>query len=555
MQSPDSVDSQQESSSQGLRYRRLLQLGSGGMATVHLALASGQNDFSRLVVVKAVREGNAAVDELRRMFLAEARLSARLNHPNVVQVYEVVESGATVMLVMEYLDGLSLAEAYLTAAQGFTLSMRLRVLCDVLHGLHYAHEFADYEGNPLGIVHRDVSPQNVFLTYDGRVKLLDFGIAKATELVGADETREGVVKGRVAYMPVEQFTGEKTDRRTDVYAVGCMLWEAVAGTRMWGKSSDVEILQQVWSGNLPNLRELVAVDDALANIVERATAHKADDRYPTAEALRLDLEAYLRQLPPASARDVGLYLSDTCREQREQRKRLIADAVVKVKAAPDAASRSESSGSLRSLVTSTAAPSEVTAEHQQLARRAWVMPVALASAAVVLGIAIGTLGPRADVAGAPAPSAAASVARSAVLTIRSTPADATVFLNGRQVLGQPPQFDVGLGSEHTLRVERAGFETEERRVRVDADTTLHVELRALPPADAERAPDEKAREPERKATARRPAPVRQAPPAAAVPAAAPPRSAAPARPAAPAKTCDPPFYFDQGIKTYKPECI
>src|SRR5688572_24866758 len=132
----DSVDSQQESSSQGLRYRRLLQLGSGGMATVHLALASGRNDFSRLVVVKAVREGNAAVDELRRMFLAEARLSARLNHPNVVQVYEVVESDATVMLVMEYLDGLSLAEAYLTAAQGFKLPMRLRVLCDVLHGLH-----------------------------------------------------------------------------------------------------------------------------------------------------------------------------------------------------------------------------------------------------------------------------------------------------------------------------------------------------------------------------------------------------------------------------------
>src|SRR5690606_13448962 len=105
-------------------------------------------DFSRLVVVKAVREGNAAVEELRRMFLAEARLSARLNHPNVVQVYEVVESHETVMLVMEYLDGLSLAEAYLTAAQGFTLSMRLRVLCDVLHGLHYAHEFSDYEGNP-----------------------------------------------------------------------------------------------------------------------------------------------------------------------------------------------------------------------------------------------------------------------------------------------------------------------------------------------------------------------------------------------------------------------
>src|SRR5690606_31102635 len=144
------------------------------------------------------------------------------------------------------------------------------------------------------------------------------------------------------YMPVEQFTGEKTDRRTDVYAVGCMIWEAVAGTRMWGKSSDVEILQNVWSGTLPKLRDIVAVDDELANIVERATAHKADDRYPTAEALRLDLEAYRRSLPPASARDVGAYLSEACREQRETRKRMIADAVAKVKSGADAAAKSES---------------------------------------------------------------------------------------------------------------------------------------------------------------------------------------------------------------------
>src|SRR5690606_2327543 len=288
-----------ESSSPGLRYRRLLQLGSGGMATVHLALATGQNDFSRLVVVKAVREGNAAIDELRKMFLSEARLSARLNHPNVVQVSEVVESGETVMLIMEYLDGMSLAETYLAAPTGFSLAMRLRVLCEVLLGLHYAHELTDYEGQPLGIVHRDVSPQNVFLTFDGRVKLLDFGIAKATTLANRDETREGVVKGRVAYMPVEQFAREETDRRADVYAVGCMLWEAIAGTRMWGKFSDVEILQNVWSGVRPKLTDHVDVDPELAAIVDRATAHKAQDRYPTAEALRLDLEAYLKRLPPA----------------------------------------------------------------------------------------------------------------------------------------------------------------------------------------------------------------------------------------------------------------
>lgn len=551
----DSVDRQQESSSQGLRYRRLLQLGSGGMATVHLALATGRNDFSRLVVVKAVREGNAAVEELRRMFLAEARLSARLNHPNVVQVYEVVEAEDTVMLVMEYLDGLSLAEAYLTVAQGFRLSMRLRVLCDVLHGLHYAHELGDYEGNPLGIVHRDVSPQNVYLTYDGRVKLLDFGIAKATQLVGADETREGVVKGRVAYMPVEQFTGEATDRRADVYAVGCMIWEAVAGTRMWGKSSDVEILQKVWAGTLPKLQEFMDVDDELASIVERATAHKAEDRYPTAEALRLDLEHYMRNLPPANARDVGQYLSGACREQRETRKRLIAEAVVKAKSAPPVA-KSESSGSLQSLVTSAALPSDETADQRShLGRRPWVLPAAIAGVAVVMGVAIGTLGSGGDGAGAPAASPVPSVAPSAALTIRSSPGDATVLLDGRRVLGNPPQLQVSTGSEHSLRVERAGYDTEERRVRVEGDTTLHIELRARPSADTESDPQEKAKESPQKSAPRRSLVRRAAPVHPQPPALEPPRSVASARPATPAKSCDPPFYFDDGIKIYKPECI
>src|SRR5262249_47258807 len=153
-------------------------------------------------------------------FLAEARLSARLNHPNVVQVSDIVEAPRGATLVMEYLDGLSLRTIYAASQDAFSLPMRLRVLCEVLAGLHYAHELTDYDGSSLGIVHRDVTPQNIFVTYDGSIKLLDFGIAKIT--AQSDLTQAGVIKGKVQYMPIEQLSGDKIDRRADIYAVGCL---------------------------------------------------------------------------------------------------------------------------------------------------------------------------------------------------------------------------------------------------------------------------------------------------------------------------------------------
>ncbi len=545
MQAVNALDAVQESNSQGLHYRRLLQLGSGGMATVHLALATGQSDFSRLVVVKAVREGNAASDEIRRMFLSEARLSARLNHPNVVQVSEVVESNETVMLVMEYLDGMSLAEAYLATSSGFTLPMRLRVLSEVLLGLHYAHELTDYEGNPLGIVHRDVSPQNVFLTYDGRVKLLDFGIAKATTLVSNDHTREGVVKGRVAYMPVEQFAGEPTDRRADVYAVGCMLWEAVAGTRLWGKASDVEILQSVWAGTLPRLKDQVDVDDELARIIAKAMAHAAEDRYPTAEALRLDLEAYLKRLPPASARDVGAFLSQAHAEQREARKKLIADAI------SQARSESTSSGSLRTLVTSTTPQpvSHVESTHTPPRRWRWLWPLAVA---VIAGLGVSIALPALQSQrGAPDDTKHAQAiaeVEMAKLTVRPSPSDAAVYLDDKLVAGDPPKLDLSPGSQHQLRIELEGYETVHRTVQIEANTTMEVELKAKPRQKAD-APHQAPKATPKRTIPRRSVVVR--PPAKVV---APPRPAT--KPGTPAEDpCNPPFFFDKGIKTYKPECI
>jgi serine/threonine protein kinase len=300
-------------------------LGSGGMANVHLSLAVGQSGFKRLVVVKSVREELLADPAMRQMFLAEARISARLNHPNVVQVSEVMETPEGVMLVMEYLDGLALSAAYRSAGDVLTLPMRLRVLCDVLTGLHYAHELADYHGVPLGIVHRDVSPQNIFVTFDGRVKLLDFGIAKVTS--APDRTRTGVIKGRIAYMPIEQVTGKAVDRRSDLFAVGCLLWEATANRRMWGKLTEPQIVREHLRGNIPRLSAHVEVDPELERIVSKATAHSPVDRYGSAEELRLELERYLTTLGAVSLREIGELLSQVCRDARAERQRELAEAV------------------------------------------------------------------------------------------------------------------------------------------------------------------------------------------------------------------------------------
>src|SRR2546421_6665125 len=182
------------------RYRILATLGRGGMADVYLGAATGPAGFNKLVVVKKLRNGSED-PSLVEMFLDEARLAARFNHPNIVHTYEVDESPDGYLLVMEYLEGQSLrrlAKAIRSREGRFDPALASYLVAEALEGLHYVHEMRDYDGSPLGIVHRDVSPQNMFVTYDGRVKVLDFGIAKGA--LNVSDTQSGVLKGKLSYM-------------------------------------------------------------------------------------------------------------------------------------------------------------------------------------------------------------------------------------------------------------------------------------------------------------------------------------------------------------------
>ncbi len=601
------TNAQTSSRRAGLRYERLFLLGSGGMASVHLALAVGPSGFNRLVVVKSMRQELSEQSNTHQMFLAEARLSMRLNHPNVVQVSEVAEAPDGIMLVMEYLDGIPLSQVIRVASEAFTLPMRLRTICEVLAGLHYAHELADYDGSPLSIVHRDVSPQNVFLTFDGRVKLLDFGIAKATT---SEQTQAGVVKGRIAYMPSEQLTGDKVDRRTDIYAVGCLLWELIAGTRLWANQSDREILSNVIAGHIPPLSSRVQVDPELEAIVKRATALSPSLRYPDAEAMRADLEQYLsRASASVSTRDIGDMLSRISPAAREQRQRAIAEAIAKVDVTPPASgedgfteaasfdrlktpSASRGSGtmmsvqlrpprsgehriltnsvSVREIPVRDAPPSSRSASGQSsqssaknpdtrsslrvIAARpmpAWSIAVIALFAVIAVGAVVFVFKTRGNSISNPmgtpgaAPVAAAPAMRA--LSIDVTPRDARISVDGRQVTGNPAVSNVTVGSEHIVRVEREGYLPSERSVQVNDNLAMNVNLAPTEQPEAEAVPPAATKVEGRTQAGRV---VHRAP---RVAASAPKATPSAARDTS--KDCDPPFYFKGGIKTYKPGCI
>jgi ABC-type branched-subunit amino acid transport system substrate-binding protein len=293
------------------------------MSEVYLALSQGGlGGFQKLVAIKLLRRDLAKDEDFRRMFLEEARLTARLNHPNVVQTNDVGEDQGRYYIAMEYLEGQTFERVRRARNAGklFPLNLQIQMLVQALSGLHYAHELTDYDNTPLAIVHRDVTPSNLFITYDGQVKLVDFGIAKVFDSL--NHTRVGVLKGKARYMAPEQITGVTIDRRADIFSVGVMLWEMLSGGQIWLGKSETEILRRVSAGDVP----LPPRDSpfVLQQICTKAMAFHADDRFPTAEALRVELDAYLAQhMTPTRVNAVGPAVIELFREERAQIRQVI----------------------------------------------------------------------------------------------------------------------------------------------------------------------------------------------------------------------------------------
>ncbi len=310
------------------RYRLIAELARGGMGVVYLALVRGPGGFNKLFVVKELKAHLAEDPNLVRMFVEEARLAAKLNHPNVVQTMEVGTEGNRPFIAMEYLDGQSLNRALSRtrkATQPFPFHYALYVLAHMLEGLHYAHSASDFDGSRMSLVHRDVSPHNVFVTYDGQVKILDFGIAKALD--SSNDTRTGMLKGKVSYMAPEQASGQSIDRRADVFSAGVMLFEVATGDRFWSHAqNDLQILHALANGFVARPRTVKPdIDCEVERIILKATAVKREERYPSAAEMQSDIEAYLKHLPVPhfGARDVGKFFADMFASDRARIKDVI----------------------------------------------------------------------------------------------------------------------------------------------------------------------------------------------------------------------------------------
>ncbi len=294
------------------RYELLKQLAIGGMAEIFLAKARGIEHFEKLVVLKRILPQYASCQEFVTMFLDEARLAATLQHANIAQVYDIGEDKGCLFFTMEFINGedaRSLLKRVVNKRRRLPVEHALTIVIGAAAGLHSAHEKTGFDGRPLNIVHRDVSPANVLISFDGCVKLIDFGVAKAAER--QTETVAGTLKGKVAYMAPEQCRGEPLDRRADVFALGILLYELTTSRKLF-RGNEYAILKQITDKPItPPSRIRSTYPPELERIVMKALAKDAVDRYPTAQHLQLDLERFARTSGMVtSSLKLGEYMRD-----------------------------------------------------------------------------------------------------------------------------------------------------------------------------------------------------------------------------------------------------
>jgi len=289
------------------RYALYEPLASGGMATVHLGRLLGPVGFSRTVAIKRLHDQFTTDPEFVSSFLDEARIAARIRHPNVVPTLDVVATDGQLFLVMEYVQGESLSRllrATKERNERVPLNVAVTIASSTLHGLHAAHEATSERGEPLHIVHRDVSPQNVMVGIDGAARVVDFGVAKAIGRL--QDTREGQLKGKIAYMAPEQLKSEAVDRRCDVYAAAVVLWETLTTRRLFTGDSDGAVLNRVLLGEVdPPSKYRSDVSRELDAIVMRGLQRDPNARWQTARDMALALEHLGAQ---ATATQIGAWV-------------------------------------------------------------------------------------------------------------------------------------------------------------------------------------------------------------------------------------------------------
>jgi len=471
-------------------YELVRRLAAGGMAEIFLARQQGLEGFEKELVIKRILPHLASEVGFIRMFLDEARIAARLNHPNIAQIFNLGAQGGTYFIAMEYVEGRDLRGVWKLCEQRGE-PMPPNIACFIISqcaaALHHAHKATNRQGKPLGIVHRDVSPQNILVADTGAIKVVDFGIAKAAD--SSTHTRAGVLKGKFAYMSPEQAAGQKIDRRTDIFALGTVLHELLTGKRLFKRDTDVSTLSAVGECRIErpsNLYEDLPED--LDDVVLKSLRRNPKDRYQTSEEFQLALEQWVleHQLPsgePAVAQFVSELAADAERRAAESARRTgtsqkgAAPKREKKDDGPSRMQRSKAAPRPSSRPETEVAPAPVK-EKRPETQVAEVKPKGRPTTAILafllgiagvalVGLTVMLLNPSRD---------------AAMMTVSSVPAGAKVFFNGEPLPTPTPCTlpPAGAGS-YWLEVSLDGHEAYRAKVDIPAhgERELTVVLKPL----------------------------------------------------------------------------
>lgn len=502
------------------KYTLIRRLAKGGMAELFLALQKSVAGFEKLLVIKRILPSMNQDRAFIEMLLHEARIAATLSHPNIVQIFDVGQAEGQYFIAMEHVHGEDLRSIVRQMKKEgvleFPLEHALAIVSGVCAGLAYAHDKRDLAGTHLGIVHRDISPQNIVVTFTGDVKIVDFGIAKSDTRGEGEQTRSGKLKGKVPYMSPEQARGESIDARSDLFATGTLLFELTTGKRLFKGQSEYETLKLICEREYPRPSEIrPGYPIELERIVMRALAKSRDDRYQSASEMQADLEAFVRRQQVAvSSLALNRFMRTLFEEKlAKQRQALLqgkhlADIIELEQAHEQAQSRDEGAGAL---VIHPSAPRAATSTASMPAAAHTVTGVRAnrpgsqrtKTGAVLFALVVGAIGgaayfwaqKRASTAQPnPTLAAPASMPSKGSLTLTSTPPGASIWINGDLRAESTPATLAALptGTPLDVKLTLDGFEPTRQKLTLEPDSpsTIMVELkRGSVVVDVKLAPD------------------------------------------------------------------
>jgi eukaryotic-like serine/threonine-protein kinase len=500
-QTPDVKTAKWSADSRIGRYHLVAKLATGGMAEIWLARQFGLQGFEKIVVVKRILDSFAADPTFVHMFLDEARIAAQLNHHHIVQVYDLGYEAAAYYIAMEYLPGESLSTVIRECnhrRQTVPAGHAARLIAEAAEGLAYAHEKRDLAGDPLGIVHRDISPQNLFVSYEGALKILDFGIAKAAGR--ATRTATGFMKGKLIYASPEQVRGLDVDARSDIFSLGVVFYECLTGKRLFEQTDPTQTLRMLLHDTGPLVRADApepGVPPELMAIVSRALERDRDLRFESARAMQSAIEEWLRGLVNApNPADIADFMRSLFAERIQAQQNLLQSAVAGALGETVRIVQGEVPD--RPKETAQARPQSASGRGNRALRMAFIAAGLLGVALAAFLVRSYTQLPLLPVVSRPSPVPASPLPRPAEtpeqvalvhVDLESKPPGAQVF-NGEKLLGETPlALEWKKGERLDAHFRLSGYADESRAVVPQRDYEMDVTLSRSDPPKPDNVPE------------------------------------------------------------------